>query len=69
MQVAVAVILAGIGGETVKQWILRKLGLFVVDLMNPDDINDIRRTMDKKTRERHAAQCPFREDECAAEKR
>ena len=69
MQVAVAVILAGIGGETVKEWVLRKLGLFVVGLMNSDDTNDIRRTMDKKTRERHAAQCPFREDECAAEKR
>lgn len=69
MQVAVAVILAGLGGETVKQWILRRLGLSVVDLMNPDDINDIRKTMDPETRKRHAAQCPFREDECAAEKR
>ena len=41
--VAGAVVLAGLGGETVKQWILRRLGLSVVDLMNPDDINDIRR--------------------------
>ena len=65
MQVAGAVVLAGFGGETVKQWILQKLGLSVVDLMNPDDINDIRKTMDPETRKKHAEQCPFREDECA----
>lgn len=64
-QVAGAVVLAGLGGETVKQWILRRLGLSVVDLMNPDDINDIRKTMDPETRKKHAEQCPFREDECA----
>ena len=64
-QVAGAVVLAGLGGETVKQWILRRLGLSVVDLMNPEDINDIRKTMDPATRKKHAEQCPFREDECA----
>lgn len=69
MQVAVAVILAGLGGETVKQWILKRLGLSVVDLMNPDDINDIRRDMDPETRKRHAEQCPFRVDECADRKK
>ena len=65
MQVAVSMAVSGLGGETVKLWFLKKLGLSVVDLMNPDDINDIRRTMDPETRKRHAAQCPFREDECA----
>lgn len=65
MQIAGAVVLAGLGGETVKQWILKRLGLSVVDLMNPDDINDIRKTMDPETRKKHAEQCPFREDECA----
>ncbi len=65
MQVAAAVVLSGLGGETVKQWLLHKLGLSVVDLMNPDDINEIRQTMDPETRRRHAACCPFRHDECA----
>lgn len=65
IQVAGAVVLAGLGGETVKQWILRRLGLSVVDLMNPDDINDIRKTMDPETRKKHAEQCLFRGDECA----
>ncbi len=64
MQVAAAVVLSGLGGETVKQWILHRLGLHVVDLMNPDDINQIRRTMDPETRRRHVEQCPFRGDEC-----
>lgn len=64
MQIAGAVVLAGLGGETVKQWILKRLGLSVVDLMNPDDINDIRKTMDPETRKKHAEQCPFRGDEC-----
>lgn len=64
MQIAGAVVLAGLGGETVKQWILRRLGLSVVDLMNPDDINDIRRTMPPDMRKKHAEQCPFRGDEC-----
>lgn len=63
IQVAGAIVLAGIGGETVKQWLLCKLGLSVVDLMNPDDINDIRKGMPPETRKRHAEQCPFREDE------
>ena len=65
MQIAGAVVLAGLGGETVKQWILKRLGLSVVDLMNPDDINDIRKTMDPETRKKHAEQCLFRGDECA----
>ena len=65
MQVAGAVVLAGLGGETVKQWILKRLGLSVVDLMNPDDINDIRKTMDPETRKKHAEQCLFRGAECA----
>ena len=65
MQIAGAVVLAGLGGEAVKLWIIRKLGLSVVDLMNPDDINDIRKSMDAATRKKHAEQCPFREDECA----
>ena len=65
MQIAGAVVLAGLGGETVKQWILKRLGLSVVDLMNPDDINDIRKSMDPETRKKHAEQCLFRGDECA----
>lgn len=65
MQIAGAVVLAGFGGETVKQWILKRLGLSVVDIMNPDDINDIRKTMDAEIRKKHAEQCPFRENECA----
>ena len=65
MQIAGAVILAGIGGETVKQWILKSLGLSVVDIMNPDDINNIRKGMDAEIRKKHAEQCPFRENECA----
>lgn len=65
MQIAGAVILAGLGGETVKQWILKRLGLSVVDLTNSDDINNIRKGMDAAMRKKHAAQCPFREDECA----
>lgn len=64
-QIAGAVILAGLGGETVKQWILKRLGLSVVDLTNPDDINNIRKGMDATTRKKHAEKCPFREDECA----
>ena len=65
IQIAGAVILAGLGGETVKQWILKRLGLSVVDLTNSDDINNIRKGMDAAMRKKHAAQCPFREDECA----
>lgn len=64
-QVAGAMALSALGSEGIKQWLLRRLGLSVVDLMNPDDINDIRKTMDPETRKKHAEQCPFREDECA----
>ena len=67
MQVAVSMAVSGLGGETVKLWLLKKLGLSVVDLMNPDDINDIRRTMPPELRRKHAEQCPFRGDECPVE--
>lgn len=63
-QMGVVFLLGGLGGETVKQWLFARLRLSVVDLMNPDDINDIRKTMDPETRRKHAAQCPFRGDEC-----
>ena len=66
MQIAVAVILSALGGETVKLWLLHKLGLHVVDMMNPSDINEIRQTMDPEMRRRHAAQCPFKNDECCS---
>lgn len=69
MQVAASMAAAGLGGETLKLWFLHRLGLSVVDLMNPDDINDIRRTMDPETRKKHAEQCPFRGDECADRKK
>ena len=64
MQIAGAVVLAGLGGETVKQWILKRLGLSVVDLMNPDDINDILKTMDPQTLTQTPKLSPFRADEC-----
>lgn len=64
VQIAVSMTAAGMGGETVKLWFLRRLGLSVVDPMNPDDINDIRRGMPPETRKRHAGQCPFRGEEC-----
>lgn len=65
-QMGVVCLTASLGAESLKLWFLKKLGLSVVDLMNPDDINDIRKTMDPETRKKHAAQCPFRLDECAA---
>ena len=64
MQVAASMAAAGLGGETVKLWLLKKLGLSVVDLMDPGDINDIRRTMPPEMRKKHVEQCPFRGDEC-----
>lgn len=69
IQVACSMVAAGLGGETVKLWLLKKLGLSVVDLMNPDDINDIRRTMPPEMRKRHVERCPFRGDECANRKK
>ena len=68
-QVAGAMVLSGLGGEALRLWTLRKLGLSVVDLMNPDDINEIRLSMSPETRRRHAAQCPFRGEECSEAER
>ena len=45
--------------------VLRKfMGLSVVDLMDPDDINDIRKGMSARQQEEHARNCPFRCDNC-----
>ena len=62
MQLACASILAGLGGESVKLLLLHRLGLSVVDLMDPDDINAIRQSMPSEARRRHLEQCPFRGD-------
>ena len=64
MQVAVSMAVSGLGGETVKLWFLKKLGLSVVDLMDPADINDIRRGMSPRQQEEHARNCPFRCEDC-----
>ena len=64
VQIAVSMAAAGMGGETVKLWFIKRLGLSVVDLMNPDDINDIRGSMSNEQRRQHAERCPFRGDEC-----
>lgn len=64
VQIAISMAAAGMGGETVKLWFLKRLGLSVVDLMNPDDINDIRGGMSREQRRQHAERCPFRGDEC-----
>lgn len=65
MQIAVCVAAAGLGSETIKVWMHRKLGLHVVDLMDPNDINDIRCRMSPEQRRLHVSQCPFKHDECA----
>lgn len=65
MQIAVCVAAAGLGSETIKVWLHKKLGLHVVDLMDPNDINDIRCRMTHEQRLIHVSQCPFKHDECA----
>lgn len=64
MEIGVAL---GIGIFGVKglDLICRRLfRLSVVDLMDPDDINDIRRKMPAEQRLAHIRQCPFKADEC-----
>ena len=63
MQLACASILAGLGGETVKLFIIHRLGLSVVDLMDPNDINEVRKSMPPDVQRRHLEQCPFRCDD------
>ena len=45
----------------------RKWGLSVVNLMDPDDINDIRKGMSPSQQEEHARNCPFRCDDLQEE--
>ena len=64
MEIGVAL---GIGIFGVKglDLICRRLfRLSVVDLMDPDDINDIRKKMPPEQRLAHIRQCPFKADEC-----
>ena len=66
MEIGVAL---GIGIFGVKglDLICRRLfRLSVVDLMDPDDINDIRIKMPVEQRLAHIRQCPFKKDECDA---
>lgn len=63
-QIGVVMIVGSLGAETIKQWLLKKLGLSVIDLKNPQDINEVRETMTPEQRKEHAERCPFRKEEC-----
>lgn len=63
MQIAVSMVLSSLGGETMKIWFLEKLGLSVVDLMNEEDVRDVRSRMSPEQRKAHLEQCPFVDDE------
>ncbi|WP_300710045.1 hypothetical protein [uncultured Desulfovibrio sp.] len=58
-------VFVGVGGVKAFDALMRwKAGLRIVDLMDPEDINDLRLRMSPEDRRRHAEQCPFRADEC-----
>lgn len=63
-QMGVVMIVGSLGAETIKQWLLKKLGLSVIDLNNPQEINEVRETMTPEQRKAHVEQCPFRKEEC-----
>lgn len=63
-QIGVVMIVGSLGAETIKQWLLKKLGLSVIDLKNPQEINEVRETMTPEQRKAHVEQCPFRKEEC-----
>lgn len=63
-QIGVVMIVGSLGAETIKQWLLKKLGLSVIDLKNPQEINEVRETMTPEQRKEHAERCPFRKEEC-----
>lgn len=63
-QMGVVMIVGSLGAETIKQWLLKKLGLSVIDLKNPQEINEVRETMTPEQRKAHVEHCPFRKKEC-----
>lgn len=63
-QIGVVMIVGSLGAETIKQWLLKKLGLSVIDLKNPQEINEVRETMTPEQRKAYVEQCPFRKEEC-----
>lgn len=63
-QIGVVMIVGSLGAETIKQWLLKKLGLSVIDLKNPQEINEVRETMTPEQRKAHVEHCPFRKEEC-----
>ena len=63
-QMGVVMIVGSLGAETIKQWLLKKLGLSVIDLKNPQEINEVRETMTPEQRKAHVERCPFRKEEC-----
>lgn len=64
-QIGICVAAAGLGAESLKAMLYKKLHLHVVDLMDPNDINDIRCRMTPEQRRMHVEQCPFKGDECS----
>lgn len=62
VQIGVVMIVGSLGAETIKQWLLKQLGLSVIDLKNP---KELRETMTPEQRKVHVSQCPFKNAECS----
>lgn len=64
MEIGVVIFVCVFGVKGMDVVLRRFMGLSVVDLMDPADINDIRRGMSPRQQEEHARNCPFRCEDC-----
>ena len=64
MEIGVVIFVCVFGVKGMDVVLCRFMGLSVVDLMEPADINDIRRGMSPRQQEEHARNCPFRCGDC-----
>ena len=62
LEIGVGILVSIMGQKIIDIFIMKKLGLSTVDLMNRDDVSAIRDRMTEKDRIEHAKQCPFKED-------
>lgn len=62
LELGIAVFVGIFGVKGIDYYLRRKWKLSIVDLMNPQDINEIRLKMPQEARRKHLEQCPFKGD-------
>lgn len=62
IKIGIAIAMGVFGQGLLDYYLKKKFGLTTLDLMDKSDMDHVRSKMDEADRDKHAEQCPFKED-------